>query len=117
METQEDVEILRSSNRLRELLVKASPGLAKVRTEAHSTQLPQLVKIVELLQRQQASERQGHIEAPDPPARANIAETRVSPNRLDVGTTDVNALLYKLSPFDFRDVQQRLLSRYCEVSE
>ncbi|KAK0877474.1 hypothetical protein LTR48_003888 [Friedmanniomyces endolithicus] len=115
-------EVQQSSNRLRNLV---AISLAKAReettkktknTETRATQLPKLLKIVDLLNKNQAHERAAELASSRKPQQRTLCQPiRKTDGRFKKNGGDEKAFLQKLSPLDFRAVQERKLDGYCEV--
>ncbi|KAK0354259.1 hypothetical protein LTR94_013378 [Friedmanniomyces endolithicus] len=117
-------EVQQSSNRLRNLV---AISLAKAReettkktknTETRATQLPKLLKIVDLLNKNQAHERAAELASSRKPQQRTLCQPiRKTDGRFKKNGGDEKAFLQKLSPLDFRAVQERKLDGYCEWSK
>ncbi|KAK0334052.1 hypothetical protein LTR02_014303 [Friedmanniomyces endolithicus] len=115
-------EVQQSSNRLRSLV---AISLAKAReetkkktknTETRAAQLPKLLKIVDLLRKNQAHERAAELASSRRPQQRTLCQPiRKTDGRFKKNGGDEKAFLQKLSPLDFRAVQERKLDGYCEV--
>jgi len=115
-------EVQQSSNRLRSLvavsLAKAREETKKEtkRTETRAAQLPRLLKIVDLLRKSQVHERAAELAASRKPQQRTLCQPiRKTDGRFKKNGGDEQAFLQKLSPLDFRAVQERKLDNYCEV--
>ncbi|KAK1818681.1 hypothetical protein LTR12_006866 [Friedmanniomyces endolithicus] len=115
-------EVQRSSNRLRSLV---AVSLAKTReetkkntkrTERRAAQLPKLLLIVDLLRKSQVHERAAELASSRKPQQRTLCQPiRKTDGRFKKNGGDEKAFLQKLSPLDFRAVQERKLDNYCEV--